>query len=175
MRFKFLFLFCFSFSLFFSLSWAQNFSSLDPAEVETAFVYNFLKFVTWPDDGKEIFLLCVVGETHLLPHLLDLDGQSLDGKTLKVRKTSLDDSQLKECRAIFVGRLEETVRRKLFDKIDNHPILTISDEPGFVNHGGIVELFLEQGRFRFKINLSAARKVNLLINSRLLRLAEEVL
>ena len=73
MKIKFFFFF---FLIFFSsFSLAQNFSSLDPAEVKTAFVYNFLKFVTWPDNEDDEFLFCVVGKTDLLPYLLDLDGQ----------------------------------------------------------------------------------------------------
>ncbi len=161
--------------LLFSISlFAQDSSSISPFEIETAFVYNFLKFVSWPDK-KEEFLFCVVGKTPLLPYLLDLNGQEINGKSLKVLHISPDSEQLDNCKAIFVGRLKKVNKTKLFSKIDHKPILTISDRPGFVEKGGIIEIFLKQGRFRFKINLSVARKVNLFISSQLLRLSEEVI
>ena len=175
MNVKNLFLSLLALLLFSSFLFAQDLPYLEPAELETAFVYNFLKFVTWPDNEDNEFLFCVVGKTDLLPYLLDLDGQPLNGKTLKVKKVKLKKAQLIECKAIFVGKLKKSDREKLFAKIAQEPILTISDEPGFVEQGGIIELFLKQDRFRFKVNLSVARKVNLFISSRLLRLAEEVL
>jgi hypothetical protein len=53
--------------------------------------------------------------------------------------------------------------------------LTISDTPGFVQAGGIIELKLRAGRIRFDINQGAARQVGLKLSSQLLKLADEVL
>ncbi len=168
----FLFIILFSFPIF-----AQNLSSVDPDEIKAAFIYNFLKFVTWPNDdsNSKDFLFCVVGETSLLPYLLDLNGQELNNKPLKVIKLPFGNPKLTKCRAIFIGKLKKSDQEKLFKKISQKPILTISDKPGFTEKGGIIEIFLKQDRFRFKVNLSTARKVHLFISSRLLRLAEEVL
>ena len=54
------------------------------------------------------------------------------------------------------------------------PMLTISDQPGFVDRGGMIEMKLVAGRTRFDINLAAARAAGLNLSSQLLQLAERV-
>ena len=54
------------------------------------------------------------------------------------------------------------------------PVLTVSDGKGFVEAGGIIELYLEGGRMRFAINVDTAERAGLRLSSRLLRLARVV-
>jgi hypothetical protein len=57
---------------------------------------------------------------------------------------------------------------------DRMPILTVSDAPGFVNRGGMIEFVLDSNRVRFEINLAAARAAGLNLSSELLRVATAV-
>ena len=54
------------------------------------------------------------------------------------------------------------------------PILTVGETPRFIEQGGIVNFFLENGKVRFEINRSAAERSGLRISSRLLQLAKIV-
>jgi hypothetical protein len=45
-------------------------------ELKAVFVYNFLKFVVWPQK-KEKIILCVLGKTHLRSYLLALNGKTI--------------------------------------------------------------------------------------------------
>ena len=58
--------------------------------------------------------------------------------------------------------------------IADQPVLSISEVPGFVAAGGIIELYREKKRTRFQINLGVARKLNLEISSKLLRMAKVI-
>ena len=51
------------------------------------------------------------------------------------------------------------------------PILTVSEIPRFASTGGMIELFREQDRIRFIINVKMARAAGLEISPNLLRLA----
>ena len=51
------------------------------------------------------------------------------------------------------------------------PVLTIGDEIDFCLTGGIINLQVIDGRVRFEISLTQARRANLKIESQLLRLA----
>jgi hypothetical protein len=57
---------------------------------------------------------------------------------------------------------------------ENSPTLTIGEIPGFSEWGGVIELVLEENKFRFEINAGAARRGGLKISSRLLQLARSV-
>jgi hypothetical protein len=54
------------------------------------------------------------------------------------------------------------------------PIHTVGDVSGFSRNGGMVELFLQDGKVRFEINLAAARQSRLKISSQLLKVARIV-
>ena len=53
-------------------------------------------------------------------------------------------------------------------------LLTVSDAPAFLGNGGIIALFDESNRLRFRISVENARRANLRISSSLLQLASAV-
>ena len=53
-------------------------------------------------------------------------------------------------------------------------LLTVSDSANFLHEGGIIALFAEGNRLRFRISLGNARHANLRISSSLLQLASSV-
>jgi hypothetical protein len=56
----------------------------------------------------------------------------------------------------------------------NSAVLAVGEEHDFIRKGGIIELFTENNRLRFNINLDNARRVGLKISSSLLQLATRV-
>ena len=54
------------------------------------------------------------------------------------------------------------------------PVLTVSDGKGFSQSGGIIELYIDDGRIRFAINVDAADHAGVHLSSRLLGLAKIV-
>jgi hypothetical protein len=55
------------------------------------------------------------------------------------------------------------------------PVLTVGEHARFLDHEGMIRLFVEQTKIRFSINQRAASTAGLQISSRLLRLAREVI
>ena len=53
-------------------------------------------------------------------------------------------------------------------------MLTVSDMEGFAEAGGVIGLMKTDEKIRFEINLLAAKDAGLVINSRLLNLAQIV-
>jgi hypothetical protein len=51
------------------------------------------------------------------------------------------------------------------------PVLTISDTDDFARGGGIAQMFVENGKIRFDINLDVAKESRLQLSSKLLALA----
>ena len=54
------------------------------------------------------------------------------------------------------------------------PVLTVGDGDGFARGGGMIGLFVEDGRMRFAINPNAAQRAGLRLSSQLLKLARIV-
>jgi hypothetical protein len=73
---------------------------------------------------------------------------------------------------LFICRSEEKNIRRILDQLRGKPILTISEIPGFIEQGGIIEFKKRTDTVRFGINPAAARDAGLKISSKLLKLSD---
>lgn len=146
-------------------------------EVKAAFIFNFAKFVQWPESafGQDNELaLCVVGEDPFGNALDTLEGRTVQDRTIKLYRVETPTT-VEHCHIAFIAQPKsannDTVTARIAEK---GGILTISDVDGFLEAGGTIELRLVNGKIRFGVNLDAARQAELDISSRLLRLAMEL-
>ena len=63
---------------------------------------------------------------------------------------------------------------KILEALKNLSILTVGEMKQFVESGGMINFTLVEDKVRFEINLGSAKKVNLKINPKLLKLAVSV-
>jgi hypothetical protein len=144
--------------------------------VKAVFLFNFAQFVDWPaqafPDSETPFVIGILGDDPF-GDLLDqaVRGEQSHGRSFQVRRyRSVED--IGTCHILFIGgpdgdRLDEILRR-----LKNRPILTVSDDPGFTDHGGMVRFLNDRNRIRLEISPAAAQAANLTISSKLLRVAE---
>jgi hypothetical protein len=146
----------------------------DEALIKAAFVYNFAKFTRWPEaalgEPGAPMSLCLVGEDALADALAGLAGKTIKGRLLAVHP--LKGAALsRSCQILYVSAAEQKHHPELLKAARTQAILTVSDGTGFAEVGGVVELFRDQGRVRFVVNLGAARGAGLEISPSLLSLA----
>lgn len=146
-------------------------------DVKAAYLYNFGKFIKWPPklvSSEPVFPICILG-TDPFGHTIDsiASGEALDGKRLSiVRVSSAIEAQ--PCRILFIGRSEQVRVGSILATVNKWPILTVSDMPDFLDHGGIIEFVMQGDRVRFQVNLAAAEHSGLLLSSELLKVAVSV-
>ena len=143
--------------------------------VKAAFIYNFAKFTEWPSlpDGG-FLMICVAGDDAVAAALSEtVQGQTVGGHAFDVER-SLNSATWKVCHLLYVADTETRRSTAGLTGLKTLPVLTVSDSKGFAQNGGIVELYLETGRMRFAINVTAAERSGLRLNSRLLGLARIV-
>ncbi|MCU1382585.1 MAG: hypothetical protein JWL71_1282 [Acidobacteria bacterium] len=147
---------------------------LPGAAVKAAFLYNFAKFTDWQAVPAGIpLVVCVVGDEDIAAAFAEtVRGQLVGGHALDVSKTP-GNTRWRTCHVLFIA--EEELRRSAaaLDDIKALPVLTVSDGKGFAQ-SGIIELYLEDGKLRFAINVDAAGRAGVHISSRLLGLARIV-
>ncbi len=144
-------------------------------QVKATYLANFARFVEWPpgsitDDNP--IPVCVVGQDPFGPALdAALSGENVGGHSLVPRRIA-GMREVEGCRILFIP--SNDVQLDAVISADRMPILTVSDAPGFVNRGGMIEFVLDSNRVRFEINLAAARAAGLNLSSELLRVATAV-
>lgn len=142
--------------------------------IRSAMVYNFCKFVQWPEGSQgDSIVLGIVGE-----QLSAADFHSIQGKTvrdvpitIRVINTTQD---LADCNLVFIGKDQSQEFSTTLAVAQAESILTISDIDGFCRDGGIIQLVERRGKLRFFINRQAADEAHLSMSSQLLKVARVV-
>ena len=141
----------------------------DEYQVKAAFVFNFAKFVQWPDPAGPL-VIGVVGDSPIERQLLDtVRGRAIAGRPLQVRRVGAEE--LTGCHVLFISASEARRTPEILGRAERLAVLTVGETGSFLREGGIVRFFVDQGRVRFQINAAAADRAGLKINSQLLSLA----
>ena len=145
-------------------------------EERAALVESLVHFVKWPATLAPISPLeiCVAGDLGFAEVLgRRLKGRTLRGNPMEARPIGSPASE-EGCRVIFLAARQPEPSGRGPADLAGSGVLTIGTEEGFLEQGGVVRLARRREALRFEINLAAARKANLQIDSRILDLAVRV-
>lgn len=135
--------------------------------VKAAFLYNFVKYVEWPEPIKGPIRICVAGQNPFGTVLDDVvRNERVHGLPLTA---AVIPGPEPDCHVVFTPRTSNV--QAYIRAAANTPTLTVGETGNFIELGGMINFTLEQGRVRFEISRSAAERVKLRISSRLLQLA----
>jgi hypothetical protein len=143
-------------------------------QVKAAFLLNFTKFIEWPpepDVTATPSAICILGDDPFGPVLAQtVNGETLQGRRLEVMR--VHRTVPAACKVLFISRSEKEIAG-ILESLDPG-ILTVGEDGGFLQAGGIVDFVVENHRVRFDISQSAAAKAKLRVSSKLLNVARTV-
>jgi hypothetical protein len=147
-------------------------------QVKAVFLYNFTRFVAWPEAAFESatapFVVGVFGADPFGGELEEVvRGEKAHGRPLVVRRVR-SAADAASCHILFIPRTEDARIAEIVAAVDASHTLTVSDVEGAAQRGVIIRLVTQGGRIRMRINVESAKAANLTINSNLLRSAEIV-
>jgi hypothetical protein len=117
--------------------------------------------------------MCVVGDAAVGEALeRAVKTRLLAGRSMDVsRVTPAGPKQM--CHILFVSGISADQAARLVAGLRDLPVLTISDIRGFMEFGGIAQLFFEHGQLRFSVHVESARRARLQISAKLLLLGKQ--
>lgn len=140
-------------------------------DVKAAFIYNFAKFVKWPEGTSKI-TFCIVGKNPFGASTDGVDGKPVADKTFKVALTGALNAA---CNIVFIAESERGRLASTLESIKGDGVLTVADTEGFAARGVMINFFIdEEGRVRFEVNNEAMKKGGVIIGSQLLKLGKVV-
>ena len=146
-------------------------------QVKAAFLYNFAKFVEWPDTAftsKSAPLnICILGKNPFNASLDDIRDKTVSRRPLSIRMNP-GIEKLDQCHILFISASEKNQLSYIIQRLNNASVLTVADMEGFTSAGGMINLVMQDNKVSFDINLKSARLAGLNISSRLLKLANTV-
>jgi len=144
-------------------------------EVKAAYLYNFGRFVQWPNKatahGGSPFTVCVLGQDPF-GQALDaiLAGESIDGANAAAARITKPQEAV-NCRILFISSSEDSQLKQILVALEGRSVLTVSDLPLFSQRGGMVQFVLDGKRVRFEVNLTPVEHAHLALSSQLLKVA----
>ena len=165
-------------------------------QTKAAFLYNFAKFVDWPEQkvkGKtEPMTLGIIGDDQFGDAFELVKHKQIKGRDVIIERFSgLDEFKetigtskaepalkieaLRKCEIVFICSSEKKNFSEIINLIKNNNVLTVGDTKGFLEVGGIINFLTEDKKVCFEINAADAERAGLKIRSKLLRLAKRVI
>lgn len=146
--------------------------------VKAAYLFNFGKFVRFAPSqsvsDRQSFDICIVGEDPLGSTLDDLTAnERLDSKPVRVLRLKTA-SEARSCAIAYISAAEGDRLDTDLIALRGHEILTVSDAPGFLQRGGMIQFVTAENHVRFAVNLDAVRNAQISLSSELLKVATSV-
>lgn len=157
---------------------AAGSAAVAPQKVEAAFLRNFARYVTWPDEAfpsaDSPWKICILGDDPFGDVMeRTLEGRTEQGRAFEVHRAT-DLANVPSCQIVFVAIQDPVKRRAALRELRSRPVLTVGDDPGFLREGGIIR-FQVSDRVEMSVNLDQARSVSLKIQTKMLEVSRDVL
>jgi hypothetical protein len=159
---------------------AHGQAQADPVSEQTVkagFLYNFVKFTQWPgarEGDRSPIQICTPGAQPLDGQFSSLQGRFIGSRTVEIRN-NVAASEWRSCLVLFITESDTNRMESAIRSLGNAPVLTVSDAPDFVQAGGMIGMRIDDSRVRFDVNLGAAQRAGLALNSQMVKLAGQVL
>lgn len=156
---------------------AQGIEAAEGA-LQAALLVNFAAYAEWPASPTanlpaEKIVFCVMGSDAVTEALAGRQNKVIKGRALEVNAIT-SNAQTMSCQVLFVGPQGHPRIHEISQLARANPILLVAEENGFDPKDVTISLRLQDGRYTFKINQTAAQARSLGLSSKLLKLATVV-
>ena len=154
-------------------AWAQSKVEATETKIHSIFIYNFTKYINWPEEyNKGDFIIGVLGEADLTDELYKMAKVKNVGNRRMVIKKYAEVSKIESrCHILFIPSGSSHLLSSALKKTKGQPTLVITHKDGLGRAGSLINFVSSNGKLRFEINLNALEKNGLKCAQQLKNLA----
>lgn len=155
---------------------AQEGATVTERSIKAAFLYKFAGYVEWPETaaGGGPLTIGVVGSEEMAGELARITaGRAVNDRPVQVRRLASGETP-SGVHVVFVGKVPGQSLDESLSALRGLPILVVTDSPGALASGSMINFTFERDRVRFEVSLPAAERSRLKLSSRLLAVAQRV-
>ena len=149
------------------------------ALVKAAFIFNFVKFISWPGERaiatQSSIDICVLGDSDLSSAASVFKQASSAKLALQLVPERSAKSAVTHCHIVFVGDSEEGKLSDVMASLKGQPVLTVSDISNFAERGGMIGFVLTDNKIKLAVNKRAIESAGLKVDAQLLEIALKVI
>ena len=143
------------------------------ANAQAMFIFNFLRYVSWPEDiAQNEYLIGVAGDSEVYTALINYTkSREIAGKSIKVIICSNCKDML-TCQLLFIPKSKCSRLSEIVEKLRNSSCLTVFDNcEGLAPSLAAIDLVLTNNRLNYKVNTEAASQYNLIMSNILVNMS----
>ncbi len=155
--------------LFSSISLAQD---RPIHEIYSMMVFNFTKYVQWPDHGQTgEFVIGVIGNPEVYNTLNAWYGGKTKGSKTYVIKKFTSSTEVSDCHVIFIDKSRSGEFELVNEKVKGKGTLIITEKNGLGHRGSAINFKTVDNKLKFELNQKAIETSNLKVSGALSALA----
>lgn len=141
-------------------------------ELHAAMVYNFIRYVQWPDEGQAgEFVVGVIGDDKVFTTLKQwYDGKPKGAKKYVVKNLG-SAAESSDCHVVYVGKSKNRDFDTIKANTTGKSVLTVTDGNGLGQKGSCINFKVIDGKLKFELNQGTLTGSNLKISSQLSSMA----
>lgn len=138
----------------------------------TLFVYNFTKYIQWPDGAiKNEFIIGVFGQCPITQELQKMgEAKKAGDKTIRVVELS-EETLDNEVHILFVPEQKSSQLPTILTAVKGKPVLLVSDKAGLAEKGAGISFLSDNNNLKFQMNSASIASQNLKVSKTLEALA----
>ncbi len=136
------------------------------------YIYNFTKYIQWPSQLQSgDFVIGIYGKSQMLNELKSMAANRTVGAQKIIIKEVSSFEEAVSCHVLFVPSNKSHFYTDLKSRLDNKPILIITEKDGLAKLGSSINFVLVDGKLKYELNKTSLDKSGLKVMPDLLKLA----
>lgn len=149
-------------------------AQINEYDIKAMFLYNFLKYVEWPDAPQDnVYRVGVIGNSGITQSLERL-AASKRGDARKIEIVRMLPGTAQACHILFVPNSSSIDLQELSRRFQGQGVLVVTEYHRAPEKGAGINLVNIDSKVRFEIYIAAIKQSGLKVSSQLSNLAVEV-
>ena len=141
-------------------------------EVYSMMVFNFTRYVQWPDHTSTgEFVIGVIGNNDLYNTLNSWYGGKPRGSQTYVIKKFSSYAEVSDCHVVFIDKTKSGEFANVNNKVKGKGTLVITDKTGLGEKGSAINFKTVDNKLKFELNQKAIESSNLKVSGALSAMA----
>jgi hypothetical protein len=140
-------------------------------EVYSMMVFNFTRYVQWPAEGSNEFVIGVIGNTDMFNTLQAWYGGKPRGAQTFVVKKFNSAADVTDCQVLYIDKSKSGEFDTATAKLKGKSTLVITDKTGLGEKGSGINFKTVENKLKFELNQKAIEASNLKVSGALSSMA----
>lgn len=142
-------------------------------ELHSMMVFNFLKYIQWPDDTKSgDFSIAVIGDDNVYQTLQKFySNRKVGSQKVSIENYSSADQVSGSYHLVYLSKNKSKEFDAVLEKFNSKSTLIITNTNGLGSKGSGINFRVVGDRLKFELNQAALTKCNLKVSSQLSNMA----